>query len=61
MIRPVEVYPVLHLAGFLIPGLVHVDRLPYSWVESNSLATRFTNNVGHSTAHGWLACDLLQA
>ena len=48
MIPPVEVYLVLHLAGFLILGLVQVDRLPYSWVESNSLATRFTNNVGHS-------------
>ena len=39
MVWPVEVYLVLHLAGFLILGLVQVDRLPYPWVESNRLAT----------------------
>ena len=61
MFLPVHVYLVLHLDGFLILGLVQVNRLPYSWFESRGKAIGFMNNVGHSKAHGWLACDLLQA
>ena len=54
MFLPVHVYLVLHLDGFLILGLVQVNRLPYSWVESRGKAIGFMNNVGHSKAHGWL-------
>ena len=52
MFLPVHVYLVLHLDGFLILGLVQVNRLPYSWVESRGKAIGFMNNVGHSKAHG---------
>ena len=34
MFLPVHVYLVLHLDGFLILGLVQVNRLPYSWLSS---------------------------
>ena len=40
------------LDGFLILGLVQVNRLPYSWVEARGKAIGFMNNVGHSKAHG---------
>ena len=60
MIRPVEVYPVLHLAGFLIPGLVHVERLPYSWLSSRGeytiCARSMRSRIGHNYREVHLLC-----